>query len=130
MGEDVLLPGAIETLRSAQKIGLKIALGSASKNARAILEKANVTSYFDAIVDGNDVINSKPDPEVFIKAANLLNLFPSECLVIEDSAKGIDAAIAGGFYALGIGQPEHLDHANKVVSDLTYISISEMINIH
>lgn len=127
MGEEEILPGIIEFIQELKEAGIKIALGSASKNARAILQKVNLSDQFDAIVDGNDVVKSKPDPEVFLNGAALLYLEPSEVLVIEDSAKGIEAAIKGGFQTLGIGQTENLSQAKWVVPSLKGITVEQVM---
>lgn len=92
-----------DTLTELRRKGYLIALGSSSKNARYILEKTELLSYFDAISDGNNITKSKPDPEVFLKAAELLGLEPQQCIVVEDAYSGIDAAKAGGMKAVGIG---------------------------
>ncbi|MDR0855001.1 MAG: beta-phosphoglucomutase [Christensenellaceae bacterium] len=88
------------TLRFLKARGIKIGLGSVSKNAPYILERTDLEKYFDAVSDGNGLINSKPDPEVFLKAAERLAVSPKDSAVVEDAAAGIDAAIAGGFYAI------------------------------
>jgi len=124
MDDTEILPGVKELLLLLRKHNIKIALGSASKNARLILEKIGLTDYFDAIVDGNDVKNAKPDPEVFLTGAKLLDSPPARTIVWEDSAKGVDAALAGGFLAVGIGQAKYLNHAHKVVSHLEYIDMA------
>lgn len=90
------------TLAELRARGYKTALGSSSKNAKYILEQIGLTDAFDAISDGTNITRSKPDPEVFIKAAEFLGLEPSECAVVEDAAAGIDAANAGGFTSIGI----------------------------
>ena len=92
-----------ETLDTLRQRGYKIALGSSSKNAKFILEKVNLTDAFDAISDGNNIINSKPNPEVFVKAANFLNEPCSHCLVVEDAEAGINAAKAAGMATVAIG---------------------------
>ena len=92
-----------ETLNELRNMGIKTAIGSSSKNTRYILERVNLTHYFDAISDGNNITKSKPDPEVFLKAASFINLEPRDCFVIEDARAGIDAANAGGFVAVAIG---------------------------
>ena len=92
------------TLDELRKNNFKLAIGSSSKNTKLILEKIGLNNYFDAISDGNDITKSKPDPEVFLKAADFLNLSPSECYVVEDAISGIDAANAGGFCSIGIGE--------------------------
>ena len=99
-----------------------IALGSASKNARPILEKTGILGYFDAIVDGNDVSNAKPDPEVFLIAAKLVNIEPINSIVFEDSVAGIQAANNGKMLSIGIGEEAALQEAKYVFKDFTQIS--------
>lgn len=110
-----LLNGAKQYLESLRKKGVKIALGSASKNAPMILEKLHITELFDAVVDGNSVSNAKPDPEVFLKAAELLQLSPEECVVFEDSQAGIDAAKTAGMGTVAIDKSGVLKGADKYV---------------
>ena len=102
------LPGALDFIRSAHRQGVKIALGSASKNAPMILDKLGLTEVFTAIIDGNNVVNGKPHPEVFLKGAEALGLQPEECLVFEDSIAGVQAAKAGGMSCVGIGSEQVL----------------------
>ncbi len=118
-----ILPGVLDLLAELRKYDMKIALGSASKNARLILDKISLLDEFDAIVDGNDVKRAKPDPEVFLTGATLLGIRPEAAIVWEDSAKGIDAALTGGFLTVGIGQAKYLNHAHKVVENLLDIDI-------
>lgn len=92
-----------ETLRTLRERGYQLAIGSSSKNAKFILNQIGLGEFFDAISDGTNIQRSKPDPEVFLKAAQMLNLPPAECLVVEDAEAGIDAAQAGGFHHAGIG---------------------------
>ena len=92
-----------ETLSALRDKGLKLAIGSSSKNTRFILGQIGLADFFDAISDGTNITRSKPDPEVFIKAAEFVREEPSDCLVIEDAQAGIDAAVAGGFDGAGIG---------------------------
>lgn len=108
-----------------------IALGSASKNARTILEQVNLKSHFDGIVDGNDVSKAKPDPEVFLIAAQLLNIAPEHCIVFEDSVAGVEAANVAKMVSIGIGDESILGHADYVFKDFTQISnqfINNLIN--
>lgn len=114
-----ILPKVRETLLYIKEAGGKIALGSASKNARLILEKMQLISIFDTIVDGNDVDRPKPDPEVFLKAANALGVVPEKCVVFEDAIAGVTAANDGGMYAVGIGNTQDLGHAKTVFKDFT-----------
>ncbi len=113
-----LLAGSLDLLKKLQEKGIKIALGSASKNALGILEKTGIIAYFDALIDGNVVQLSKPNPEVFLKGAEVLGIEPSCCLVLEDAQAGIDAARAAGMQVIGVGQAEHLNGADLVVADL------------
>ncbi|APU96450.1 MULTISPECIES: beta-phosphoglucomutase [Sphingobacterium] len=118
LSPDHLLSGSLELLKKLQQKGIKIGLGSASKNAMGILEKTGIIPYFDALIDGNVVQLSKPNPEVFLKGAEVLEIAPAHCLVLEDAQAGIDAARAAGMQVIGIGLKEHLRGADLVVADL------------
>lgn len=100
------------TLQTLKKAGVKLALGSSSKNAPAILERIGLADTFDAVSDGNGLEKLKPDPEIFLKAADRLGLSPADCLVVEDAVAGIDAGIAGGFATAGIGRAANYEKAN------------------
>ncbi len=120
--EDIL-PGVIVFLESIKAKGIKIALGSASKNSMLILNKLNLTDYFDAIIDGTKVSKAKPDPEVFLKGAKALEVLPSQCIVFEDAEAGVEAAINAGMHCIGIGSKIILKRANLVFSgfcDITF----------
>ncbi|MCD8019862.1 MAG: beta-phosphoglucomutase [Clostridiales bacterium] len=98
------LPSEVkETLDTLHEQGFQLAIGSSSRNTRMILERLGLAGYFDAISDGTNITRSKPDPEVFLKAAAFLGFDPKDCLVVEDAESGIDAAAAGGFDSAGIG---------------------------
>ena len=119
------LAGVTETLDALRAKGYKLAIGSSSKNTPIILEKIGYSGYFDAISDGNNIKNSKPDPEVFLKAAEFLQLQPSECFVVEDAEAGITAAKAGGFTAIGIGsaaEDPNADYAIQTFANLLNIA--------
>jgi beta-phosphoglucomutase len=113
-----ILPGAKEYLLQLRARGVKIALGSASKNAELILNNLGILGLFDAVIDGNKVSRSKPDPEVFLLGAQELGVSPSDCVVYEDAAAGVEAAKAGGMRAVGIGRAENLPLADMVVPGL------------
>ncbi|MGM9618220.1 MAG: beta-phosphoglucomutase [Oscillospiraceae bacterium] len=98
-----LRPEVKVTLDALRFRGLKLAIGSSSKNARFILERIGLADYFDAVSDGTNISRSKPDPEVFLKAAQFLGLEPEECLVVEDAVSGVEAAHAGGMKAAALG---------------------------
>ena len=97
-----LLPGSKEMLTALRKKGIKIAIASNSRNAKAIIEKTEIGDFLDVVVDGYDIENSKPDPEVFLLAAERLELHPYECIVVEDAVAGIIAAERAGMRTLGI----------------------------
>ncbi|MBQ3019765.1 MAG: beta-phosphoglucomutase [Clostridia bacterium] len=112
------------TLAKLKKQGWKLAIGSSSKNARFILQQSELIDEFDAISDGDNIANSKPDPEVFLKAAEFLGLEPTDCYVVEDASAGIAAANAGNFVAIGIGaaaQDPNAKYALASFSDLLQI---------
>ena len=113
-----ILRGAKEYLLELRQRGVKVALGSASKNAEIILKNLGILPLFDAIIDGNKVSKSKPDPQVFLLGAQALGVAPTECVVYEDAAAGVEAAKAGGMYAVGIGHAENLPGADVVVPGL------------
>ena len=103
LGPDDVDPVVRDTLTQLKNRGVALAIGSSSKNARAILRQVELIDEFDAISDGTDITHSKPDPEVFLHAAAALGLPPAQCLIVEDAHAGVNAAIAGGFAAAGIG---------------------------
>lgn len=108
-----------------------ISLGSASKNARRILEKVQLLQKFDAIIDGNDVSKAKPDPEVFLIAAKAVNCKPEDCIVFEDSVAGVEAANLANMISIGIGSKDVLHEADYIFKDFSEISeafITELIN--
>jgi beta-phosphoglucomutase len=113
-----ILRGAKEYLLALRARGVKIALGSASKNAEIILHNLGVRELFDVVIDGTKISKSKPDPEVFLLGAKGVGVAPAACVVYEDAAAGVAAAKAGGMYAVGIGQAENLPGADIVVPGL------------
>lgn len=113
-----------DTLTKLREKGYKLAIGSSSKNAKFILEKLELKDAFDAISDGNNITKSKPDPEVFLKAAEYLGLPPKACMVVEDAEAGIEAAKKGGMYAAGIGEA-----AKSINADESLKTFSELVDI-
>ena len=103
MSEDDLSDEVRNALEALRARGSKLAIGSSSKNTPFILERIGLAGFFDAVSDGNNITRSKPDPEVFLKAAEMLALPPSECLVVEDAHAGVEAAVAGGFDCAAMG---------------------------
>lgn len=129
MDENEILPGVMKVLDFLKEKQQLIALGSASKNARPILEKTGILHYFDTIVDGNDVTNAKPDPEVFLIAAKNLNTEAKNAIVFEDSVAGIQAANIGKMTSIGIGETKTLHEAKYVFENFTQISTSFIENL-
>ncbi|CCJ33607.1 beta-phosphoglucomutase [Caloramator australicus] len=123
MDESEILPGVKEFLSQLKENGYKIALGSVSKNAMIILENTNLKQYFDAIIDGNKVTKAKPDPEVFLKGAEELNLKPEECIVFEDAIAGIEAARRANMKVVGVGSKEILKDADMVIEGFKNVSV-------
>jgi beta-phosphoglucomutase len=121
MDSSEILPDVPRVLDYLRGKNIPMALGSASKNAKAILEKVELTSYFKTIVDGTEVARAKPDPEVFLIAADRLDIPPVHCVVLEDALAGIEAANTAGMYSIGIGDPKVLFQADRVFRDFTQI---------
>lgn len=124
MNQDEILPGVVTILTFIKEQKQLIALGSASKNARPILEKVKILHLFDAIVDGNDVTNAKPDPEVFLIAAKLIGAKKENAIVFEDSVAGIQAANTANMVSIGIGDASVLHEAQYNFPDFTHIDLS------
>ena len=127
MDESEILPDVSKVLKYLKNHKIPMALGSASKNARPILEKVNLLSYFDTLVDGNSVTKAKPDPEVFQIAAERLGVKPENCVVFEDALAGIEAANRAGMISIGIGEANVLTAARFNFVDFTEID-SEFLN--
>lgn len=123
MTSEDILPGVSGVINFLTENNIPIALGSASKNARPILEKTALIGKFQAIVDGNDVSTAKPDPEVFISAANKIDIPQENCLVFEDSVAGVQAANKAGMLSIGIGDKKVLHEADHVFSSFEEIEI-------
>lgn len=113
------------TLEELRQRGYLLAIGSSSKNTKFILERIGLGNFFDAIADGTDIVNSKPDPEVFLKASEKLGLFPKDCLVVEDAKAGIQAAKAGGFTAIALFG----DAKNCGFEDYNLSRFADLLNI-
>ena len=118
LDKKALLEGTTEYLNRLHTEGVKISLGSASKNAPLILSQLAIEKCFDAVIDGNCISKAKPDPEVFLQAAKALNLKPENCAVFEDSLAGIQAAKKGGMIAVGVGNKNNLPGADFYVKSL------------
>jgi beta-phosphoglucomutase len=122
-----ILPGVKVFLDGLKEENIKIALGSASKNSKMILNKIDLFHYFDAIIDGNNITKGKPDPQVFLMGAEATGSLPSECVVFEDAQAGIEAAKAAGMYAVGIGDRNVLKKADLVVKSFEFLDAKKFI---
>lgn len=122
MTPDAVAPDTVSALDLLKARGLKLAVGSSSKNTKYILERVDLIDKFDVIVDGNDVAKSKPDPEVFLKAAERLGFKPEECMVVEDAVAGIEAAVAGGFIPVAIAGARVHEKAKYRIERLSELS--------
>lgn len=115
---DDLLEGIPELLGLLKDKGYKVAIGSSSKNAKTILSYVGLSDFFDAVSDGNNITKSKPDPEVFLKAADMLQLDPKDCVVVEDARVGIEAAKRANMLAYAIGDALNSDLKDGTLFDL------------
>ena len=129
MNDSELLPGSAELIKEIKQLGLKISLGSASKNSQRILKATGLIEYFDAIIDGNSTTESKPHPQVFLLGAEALKLHPDDCIVFEDSINGIKAANIGGFTSIGVGDKAILKEADHVISSLERVTVNSLNNL-
>lgn len=124
MTPDEILPGCREFIAELRAAGIKTAIGSASKNTPMILGRVGIDNLFDAVADGNSVAKAKPDPGVFLKAAEMLNVKPVNCVVFEDAAAGVKAAHNAGMKCIGIGSPDILKEADHVVGSLKGMTLN------
>lgn len=126
MTPEEVLPGVREFLIELDAQGIRIALGSSSRNATKILEAVNLSEFFDVVIDGNKVTYSKPDPEVFLKGAEEMNVKPETTVVFEDALSGIEAARAGGFRVIGVGKADVLTTAEAVIPGFDQFDIARL----
>jgi len=124
-----ILPGAMEVLRELKARGVKVAVGSSSRNSPLILQRIGLEGFFDATADGNDITHSKPHPEVFQKAAQRLNVRPEHCLVVEDAAAGVESAINAGMKCLALGAARGHPQAHLSDADLTAVTVDQMLRL-
>jgi|FLYN01.1.fsa_nt_gi beta-phosphoglucomutase len=120
------LPGVTAFLNDARAAGLLLGVGSASKNTRDVLKRLDLLDFFDAVGDGYSVVNTKPAPDVFLWVAGRLNVSPVQAVVFEDAEAGIDAALKGGFWTVGIGE-SNVSHAHQVIPSLAATSVAEIL---
>lgn len=128
LGPGDLLPGVGELLREARARGLRLGLASSSRNARQVCTQLGVLELFHAFADGSSVVNPKPAPDVFLWVAGRLGLHPARCLVLEDSGAGVQAARAGGFTVLGLGDPVQVEGADLTRPSLEGITVDALLS--
>jgi len=123
MSADEALPGALDFIEATKESGRKIAIGSSSRNALKILETLQIVDQFDAVIDGTKVSKGKPDPQTFQLGAEALRVHPCECVVFEDAVAGVEAALAGGMYIIGVGDQKTLNRANLTIQGFEHIGV-------
>jgi beta-phosphoglucomutase len=129
MTPDEILPGCIAFIKELRNANIRVAIGSASKNTPMILERVGILELFDAVADGNIIRKAKPDPEVFIKAAEMVGIKPGKCVVFEDAVAGIQAALNAGMMCIGIGSSKILKKAHFVVPGLNKMNLEKLLTI-
>ena len=126
MTPDEILPGCLPFIKELRNANFRVAIGSASKNTPMILERVGIQGLFDAVADGNTISKAKPDPEVFLKAAEMIGVKPGNCVVFEDAVAGVQAALNAGMMCIGIGSPQILTEAHFVVSGLSEMNLAKL----
>jgi beta-phosphoglucomutase len=129
MTPDEILPGCLEFIKELRNANIRVAIGSASKNTPMILERVGILDLFDAVADGNIVRKAKPDPEVFIKAAEMVGIEPRKCVVFEDAVAGVQAALNAGMMCIGVGSSKILKEAHFVVPGLNEMNLKKLITL-
>jgi beta-phosphoglucomutase len=127
MSPDDLLPGALELVDACRDRGLRVAIGSSSKNAPTVLAALGIADRFDAIADGTSVEVAKPAPDLFLAAARMLDVDPARCAVVEDAEAGVDAALAAGMVAVGVGPRERVGHAQVVFPTTAEVDLDAVL---
>jgi len=122
-----LFPGVVAFMDELRSLGKGVALGSSSRNAPLILDRCGIADRFDAVIDGNSITFSKPDPEVFLKGAAALNVNPANTVVFEDALSGVDAALNGGFRVVGVGEPGVLPKADFTLQGFDGFSVQQLV---
>jgi beta-phosphoglucomutase len=129
MTPEEILPGCLELLKELKNANIRTAIGSASKNTPMILDRIGIREFFDAVADGNVVSKAKPNPEVFIKAAEMVGVDRRKCIVFEDAVAGVQAALNAGMICVGIGSPDVLTKAHFVISGLKEMNLTKLLTI-
>lgn len=126
---DEIFPGVKEMIQTCKAAGFRVALASSSKNARTVLRNLKVEDLFEGFVDGNMITHSKPNPEIFLKAAAQLGVEPQHCVVFEDAEAGVEAALAAGMKCVGVGSPENVGKANQIVKNTADFKLADLAGL-
>jgi len=129
MTPDEILPGCLTFINELRNANIRVAIGSASKNTPMILKRVGIKELFDAVADGNNVSKAKPNPEVFLKAAEMVRVKPGKCVVFEDAVAGVQAALNAGMICIGVGSPKILTEAHFVVTGLKDMNLAKLLTI-
>lgn len=129
MEKEEIFEGVISLLAELKKNKIKIGLASSSKNAQTVILKLGITDWFEVVVDGTMIKNSKPDPEIFLMAAQQLNVGPADCIVVEDAEAGVDAAKSAGMKCIGVGNYRQLGKADQVIAHIKELDYKMLINL-
>jgi len=129
MTPDEILPGCLAFIKELRDANIRVAIGSASKNTPMILKRVGIQELFDAVADGNNVGKAKPNPEVFLKAAEMVKVKPGKCVVFEDAVAGVQAALNAGMMCIGVGSPKILTEAHFVVPGLKDMNLAKLLTM-
>jgi beta-phosphoglucomutase len=129
MTPDEILPGCLAFIMELRNANIRVAIGSASKNTPMILERVGIKELFDAVADGNNVSKAKPNPEVFLKAAEMVRVKPGKCIVFEDAVAGVQAALNAGMMCIGVGSPKILTEAHFVITGLKDMNLAKLLTM-
>ena len=129
MTPDEILPGSLDFIYELRNANIRVAIGSASKNTPLILARVGILELFDAVADGNIISSAKPDPEVFLKAAEMVGIKPSDCVVFEDAIAGVKAALNAGMVCIGVGSSEILTEAHYIIPGLKEMNLAKLRTI-
>jgi beta-phosphoglucomutase len=129
MMPEEIFPGVKQLISNLKSNGVKVGLASSSKNAKTVIQLLRIQQDFDAVVDGTMVVHSKPDPEIFLLTAYKLGVDPKNCVVFEDAEAGVEAALAAGMKCIGVGSPDLLNAADRVISKTGEFKVSELADL-
>ena len=129
MMPEEIFPGVKQLITNLKAKGIKVGLASSSKNAKTVIQLLRIQNDFDAIVDGTMVVHSKPDPEIFLLTSHKLGVDPTKCLVFEDAEAGVEVALAAGMKCVGVGSPDLLKAANRVIAKTGEFKVSDLADL-